>query len=410
MLTVINHKRWLLFFLTGAVIFTACARRVVKPSVEKLTLFVSGDISSTDLAKMAGLVKMRQNEEPVLWLAAGRVMLDKRLIALSQGEAEIRMFEAAGVDAMVFMPEWLRFGLRRANWLIDQANLRVLCCNLDDTLGLPVAHPWMVKRIGGSGFGITAALVDSNILPLNVNGVRFVDAVYAGRRVLTLLRTRADFNILVLPAGDSLNISNYDLVLTTGRDKISCYQLTFVGNRLSDVVKTTVSLEGIEPLPEVKSTIDSIVESIKAVADEPVIETRVRILPRVLTKAVVDGILNLRLVDCFVYDSSAFVLDTILSGMITKGQLVNAFADPDRLVILRLEGERINRLQHQPDVKLAVRKGLPLGRLMARKVYQVGTTTTFLKAHPEIPVSQVELSERQLWEYAADILQAAGKK
>jgi len=359
---------------------------------------------------MASLVKFRQNEEPVLWLAAGRVMLNKPLTVLSQGEAEIRMFNAAGVDAMVFIPEWLGFGLRRANWLIDQANLWVLCCNLDDTLGRPVAHPWMVKRIGGSGFGITAALIDSNILPLKVNGVRFVDPVYACRKVLTLLRTRADFNILVLPVSDSLNISNYDFVLTAERDKIFCYQLTLVGNRLSDVVKTTVSLEGIEPLPAVKSTIDSIVESIKAVADESVIETRVKILPRVLTKAVVDGILNLRVADCFVYDSSAFVLDTILLGMITKGQLVNAFADPNRLVILRLEGERLNRLQNQPDVKLAVRKGLPLGRLMAHKVYQVGTTTTFLNAHPEIPVNQFELSEQQLWEYAADILQAQGRR
>lgn len=407
---MIIHKRWFFLIVLCAVIFSGCARRAVKPSFEKLTVFISGDIGTDDLAKMANLVALRRTEEPVLWVAAGRLLLDKQVRALTQGEAEISVLNAAGVDAFVFTPECLRFGLIMTKWLIDRAKFRVLCCNLDDTFGLPVAHPWVVKKMARTGFGITAVLPDSSLLPFRLNEVRFVSALYAASRVRTLLSTKADFNILVLPAGGSLNVTGYDLVLTTAKDKISCYQLTLVDGGLSDVVKTEVSLQGIEPLSEVKSVVDSIVQSIKAVADEAVVDTRVRIMPRVLTKAVIEGVLNLRLFDAFVYDSTSFVVETILPGIITKGQLINAFSDPGRLVIFRLEGEKIRQLQSQPGVKIAVRKDLPLARLMARKVYQVGTTANFLKAQPEIAVNRFELTERQLWQYAVDILQAQGKR
>lgn len=403
---MIDYRRCFFFILAGIVIFNGCARRVVKPPVERLTVLVSPDLTTEDLAKMANLVQMRRSEETVLWLAAGRILLDKEAVALTQGEAEISVLNAAGVDALVFTPEWLRFGLIRTKGLIDRANFRVLCSNLDDTLGLPVAHPWLIKR----RVGVTAVLPDFGLLPLRLNGVKFIPASYAASRALTLLRTKADFNTLVLPAGESLHTAGYDLVLVTAKDRITCYQLTLVGGSLSDVAKTAVSLQGLEPLPEVKSKIDSIYKSVKEIADEPVVETRVKISPRVLTKAVVEGILSLRFLDAFVYDSTSFVTDTIYPGTITKGKLINSFSDPGRLVIFNLEGEEIEKLQKEPNVKVQVRKGLPLGRLMARKVYQVGTTASFVMAHPEIAVNRFELSERQLWEYAFDILQAQGRR
>ncbi|MGQ9707535.1 MAG: hypothetical protein ACUVUR_01500, partial [bacterium] len=63
-----------------------------------------------------------------------------------------------------------------------------------------------------------------------------------------------------------------------------------------------------------------------------------------------------------------------------------------------------------PGIKAVLSPGVPLKKVLARKVYRVATTFSFLSAHPEIRFNGFELSERQLWEYASDILQAQGKR
>ncbi|MGQ9708204.1 MAG: hypothetical protein ACUVUR_04950, partial [bacterium] len=328
MRAVIEHKRWVFFLFAVLPTFCGCVRKMVRPEQQTVTVLVSGDLPIADLPRMANLISGMRGQDAVLWLTTGRLDIDSRLMAFSATEAEITMLGSAGVDGQVFNPEWLKLGLVQVKGLIDRVRCRILSANLDDTSGLPIAHPWFVKKMGKTSIGITAVLPDSGLLPLRLNGVRYVLARYAAKRVLALLRTKADFNILVLPAGERLDDSGYDLVLSTERDRISRFDLSFLDGRLNEVVKTTVSLDGVEPAPAVKDVIDSIIRSLEAIALEPVVESRVKIFPRVLSRVVVDGILSLRIADCILYDSSAFVVDTIQPGVITKGQLISAFKDP----------------------------------------------------------------------------------
>ncbi|MEO0069742.1 MAG: hypothetical protein ABIK18_02980 [candidate division WOR-3 bacterium] len=388
----------------------ACAPKVTKPASQTVTVFVSGDLPFLELPQLAQVVSERKENFPVLWLMSGEVFADDVTLALGDGETEAKALYRAGVDAVLFTPDWLKLGLSRAKGLIDQTHFRVLSANINDTFDLPIAHPWMRKLLTGVNFGITGLFLDSNDLFLKLNCVHFVPPDYAGKRTLTLLKSKADISFLLLPPGESIFVPGFDLILRPEEKGTTRYDITLIEGRVQDVVKRQISLAGIEPKPEVLKVIDSLKNVLDSLSSIPVVDSRVKIPPSVLTKRVIEGILKENVADLFLYDSTDFIPETLLPGTITRGQIITAFSDPGKLVIFDLDGEEIKRLRNRAGVKVLVRSGLPSGRLPEQRVYSVATTGRFLKKHPEIPVNRLELSEKRLWEYAVDILQAQGKR
>lgn len=398
-----------IIFCTLAFLIT-CAPKVTKPPSQTVTVFVSGDLAFLELPQLAQVVSGRKENFPGLWLMSGEVFADDVTLTLGDGKIETKALNRAGIDAVLFTPDWLKLGISRAKELIDQAHFRILSANINDTLDLPIAHPWMKKPLAGRNFGITGLYLDSNDLFLKLNGIRFIPPEYVGKKLRTLLRSKTDISLLLLPPGESIFVPGFDLILRPEEKGTTRYDITLIDGQVKDVVKRQISLAAIEPKPEVLRVIDSLKNVLDSLSSIPVVDSRVKIPSPVLAKRVIEGILKGNVADLFLYDSTDFVQETILPGTITCGQLISAFSDPGRLVIFRLNGEEINRLKNRAGVKAPARSGLPLGRLPAGKVYSVATTGRFLKKHPEIPINRLELSEKRLWEYAVDILQAQGKR
>ncbi len=395
---------------TLPVLFSACARHEVKPAERFVTVFVSSGLTPEGRAKMAKLVGETKARTPVLWIDGGISADTRGPLRFSDGELLTDLPSAAGCDAVLLTPEWLGFSIPRLKLLVDRARLRVLCANLEDSLGMPVAHPWMTRNAGGISFGITALYTDTGDWRRYQQGLRLVSPEYAARKISGLIARNTDFRLLILPGGTSGQFSGYDLTLTAEPGRVLRYDLVFLDSRLSDFRKTGVDLNSLMPEPPVQQRIDSLLAEYETRAEAPVIESRVKIPPRVLRKAVIDGVMDLRLAEVIVYDTLRLVRDTIFPGMITLRRLADVLTEPGRLVLVQLEGSEIRQLASQPGLKIETRKNLPGGRLMARRKYRVMMPPSLIEAHPEIYTRGFEFTPLPLYQYAADILQAQGKR
>lgn len=401
---------WLLPVLLLPVLFSSCTRHEVRPAERFVTVFISSGLTPERLAKMAKLVGETKAQTPVLWIDGGISADTRGPLRFSDGELLTDLPSAAGCDAVLLTPEWLGFGVNRLRLLVDRARLRVLCANLEDSLGMPVAHPWMTRNAGGIGFGITALYTDTGDWRRYQPGLRLISPEYAGRKISGLIAPKADLRLLILPAGASGQFPGYDLTLTAEPGRVLRYDLVFLDSRLSDLRKTELDLNASAPEPPVQRRVDSLLGEYEARAGAPVIESRVKIPPRILRRALIDGLLDLRLAEVIVYDTLQLARDTVFPGMITQRRLAEVLAEPDRWVLVQLEGSEIRQLASQPGLKIETRKNLPGGRLMARRKYRVMMPPGLLEAHPEIYTRGFEFTPLPLYQYAADILQAQGKR
>ncbi|MEO0052168.1 MAG: hypothetical protein ABIK11_06515 [candidate division WOR-3 bacterium] len=392
------------------ILFSACARHEVKPAERFVTVFVSSGLTPEGRAGMAKLVAEIRGRTPVIWIDCSFTADTGGLFLLSDGELLTDLPSAAGCDVVLLTSDWLGFGVNRLKLLVDRARLRVLCANLEDSLGMPVAHPWMTRNAGGISFGITALYTDTSDWRRYQQGLRLISPEYAARKISGLIARNTDFRLLILPAGASGQFSGYDLTLTAEPGRVFRYDLVFLGSRLNNLTKTELDLNSLVPEPAVQQRIDSLLAEYETRAQAPVIESRVKIPPRILRKAVIDGLMDLRLAEVIVYDTLRLVRDTIFPGMITQRRLAEVFTEPGRWALVQLEGSEIRQLASQPGLKIETRKNLPGGRLMAHKRYRVMMPASLLEAHPEIYTRGFEFTLLPLYQYAADILQAQGKR
>ncbi len=387
-----------------------CARAVVKQAPYRLTILVSGNLTVTELAKMANLVSELRQRERVLWFGTGRLIFDQQFEFEKQAEMEVTLLNRAGVDLQIFNPEWLKLGTCSAKELIDRARFFVLAGNLEDTAGLSIAHNWFVKKVDDLVIGVTALLTDSGSVYYRLRGVNYLSPSYAARRVLGILKNRGGFNIVLLPPGGWFEIPDYDLVASTVPDSITVYKLAFVGQRLIEMNGGRMALENVKPLPVVQAVSDSIFKTRATAANETLILTRVKILPEDLSKILLDGILKLGFIDGFIYDRGTIVQDTILPGPVTRSKLEGILPEPGRLVIFNINGTELRRLLSLPDVKVILAPKLA-NRISNQKLYRLGMTFDLLKREPDyLKVTEFELSELRLVDYLADLLQSRGKR
>jgi hypothetical protein len=148
-----------------------------------------------------------------VWLVADSALeRAARAGSLSLGTA-LRLLETAGVDAVLVTPGWLALGPDTLAALAGRTRIFLLSASLTDTLGEPVCHPLMVKRLGASMLGFTGLWTDSaGPLPQGVRARLAAPSRIAGTMV-HLLRQRADCVGALVGPTEAMTSGGYDLVV-----------------------------------------------------------------------------------------------------------------------------------------------------------------------------------------------------
>ncbi|MBM3315930.1 hypothetical protein FJY71_08885, partial [candidate division WOR-3 bacterium] len=315
-----------------AVVLAACPKRGTTRAAggPTVTIFVTGSLDAAALPVQAAVVRKARAQGPSLWLAVGDAQVDERWRELTDGEAVVRLLDAAGVDALLMGPEWLRFGPERCRELVDMARCHLLCANVSDTLRSVIGREFMVRRFEQVVVAVSAVWLDSTALEFRQAGVGFVAPEYAGARVGQVLRQRAGLTSLLAGPGLVQVRPEYDLTVAVDGDtagglltplagpgRMARYRVTLLDGAVSDVVREDVPLDGVEPDPMVASVLGSLAGAVDSLAAVVVVESKVVVPPYSLGRVVARGLAAQSAADHVVYDTLAW--DSILPGVITQG-------------------------------------------------------------------------------------------
>jgi len=99
---------------------------------------------------------------PGLFIINGKIFSEDPISTLYRGEAEITILNSAGIDAIVLTPDFLRFGFKRAQELINQGDFFFLGANLYQTDKLrALAHEYFIKDLAKTKISILGILSEN---------------------------------------------------------------------------------------------------------------------------------------------------------------------------------------------------------------------------------------------------------
>lgn len=401
------------------VLFLAGCPGRLRPAGTPVTVFVSGPLSLEDIAYHGALVEGRRASGACVWLVGGDALADRRAAYLTRGAAQVRLFEAAGADAVVLGPEWLEFGTGRLAELVGESRFQFLGANIVDSTGVELGHPFYVRQVNGAALGLTAVWADSADPRLDLPGVGLVAPRFAAGKVLPLLRRRAEVvGIAVRPAGPlpdgdadfAVGVEEADrpsVAVPARPGELARLEMTIDGERIADFRATAPVPAEAGPGVELRAVLDSVVAAVETLAGRPVTTAQLAIPATTLTNALVAGSVG-KGVDGFLHDRPLF-RDSLEPGPVTVGRVIDLLEEPGRAALVTLTGREVQSLLKQEPVQAGWRKGVTMVRMPLNKEYRLLATRGFLARHPEAAAGGAEPDSLALWERAVEVLGRTGQ-
>lgn len=397
-----------------------CARRLaVRPQTERVAVFVTGDLDSGSLPLQAAAVQEARKLVPTLWFVVGNVLVETLWAEMSAAEAQARLLGTAGVDAVLMGPEWLRYGSGRIRALADIGRFYLLAANIVDTTRRAIGHELMVRQLGTLTLGVTGLCLDTSAVELGQVELTLLPASYTAARAGVLLRRRAGVTVMLAGTDGVGQGAGYDLIIAPAGSAaavltpcsepgaVARYDIELVAGSVAGVTRREVSLSEYKPVEAVARVRDSINSAIDSQAVLVVAESRVALTPSVLGRALARALIAEQRLDYVVLDTSG--VEAIMPGNITLGMLCRALGGAGRLVLLELEGQRVRDLLRAHGVVVESRPGIRAQRLALRRDYAVGTTTEFIRRHPELAGYQYRMIASPPWQLMATVLRREGR-
>lgn len=388
-----------------ALAFAACPKRaaVVSRAETSLTIFVTGDLDLATMAQQAETVREARWAGPCLWLVCGDVLKDQLWTELTDAEAPVRLLEAAGVDAVLMGPEWLRLGAARCRELADAARFYLLSTNVRDSSGSTIGHEFLTRQLGNVSVGVAGFLMESSAVELRQSAVTFVVPALSVPRTGQLLRTRAAVTCALQRADGT--VPGFDLSVGSARARrLQRYDVVMAGGQVSEVRHSDVSLTGVSPDERAAAVLDSLQRVVDSLAAVLIVESKVRVSPAALSRALVREALAAKTADQFCYDT--LVRDTIRPGVVTQGTLCRVLGFPGRLALVDLDGRDLAELGRDRSVTVEARTALKSQRLAAHRSYTVAMTLGFMERR--FPGRGYRLADALFWRQAAAALRTTG--
>ena len=404
--------------LPAVLVLTGC-RHAVRPARPTVSLYLSGDIDMSMLAQATALVDARRETNPCLWLVCGSVLPGGRFGSVHEGRAGVLLANAAGIDGVLFGPEWLATGPEGCRSLIDLARFPVLGVNAVDSIGEPIGHPMLVRRYETGRLALVGVWMDSSDSFSGVKWASFVDPDKPVRRTVRLLVDQSDvIGVAVRPKS---RIPDWDVGLIAGGERdgvisvlppdnpgrISRLDLFLDHERVVDYTEVVDDLSGIVPDPDVARLLDSLEAGTDSILARFVVDADVEVGPKILSRALVDGYVR-RGVDGLLLDGP-LVTGSVGPGRLNAGDVLGVLDYPGRLVMLDITGWVIKDLLADKSVDLEWRPGLKHRRMAMTRSYRIATTPGFIARHPSAGSGGFELDEEPFWMTAVDILAAGGR-
>lgn len=379
-----------------------------------MAIFVTTGLDAENLALQAAVVQEARKSVPAVWFVLGDLFGDTLWAEMSESEAQVRLLNAAGVDAVLMGPEWFWQGTERVRSLADMGRFYLLAANIVDTARRAIGHEFMVRQLGPIAFGATGICLDTSAAEFKQADLMFLPVNYVASRVGAILRRRAELTAILVGPHAVWQHLDYDLIVAPENsggaaltpcqepELIARYDVAFDAGTVASVTKREVVLSGYEPAGVVTRMRDSLARAIDSQAAVVVAESRVAVTPSVLSRVLARAFIAEQRADYVVFDT--LTTETILPGRITQGALCRDLYRAGRPVLLELEGRQVQDLLRTRGVIVESRPGIRSQPLALRRKYMVLTTTEFLRRRPGLTKYGYRMVTRSLWRLAAAFL------
>ncbi len=123
------------------------------------------------------------------------------------GEADVAAMNAVGYDLATLGNHEFNNPLVQVKKLVGLAGFPIVCANaVESATGKPLTEEYVIRTVGPLRIGIFGLLThEAATYPAAVDGVKVTDEIEAARRMVALLRPKADIVIALSHAGDGLD-------------------------------------------------------------------------------------------------------------------------------------------------------------------------------------------------------------
>lgn len=410
---------YLVFFIIAIFLISCAVKPRIAPIKKTITIFYTGDLKLKNIARIAKFVRQEKSKNPCLFIVNGKIFTEESITTLYRGEVEIAILNSAGIDAIVLTPDFLRFGIQRAQELINKGDFFFLGANLSQTnQSKPFAHEYLIKDLAGTKVAIIGLLYDSINPYLNLSGIEPKDPIHTTKRLVPLLRMRSDIVGLVTTNAETLALSDIDFTIGANNlkgisvsacqeDEILCRFDIFLGdnNRIIDFKNSVINIADSISDELVTTTIKKYQSRSDSILNSKIVELNKELNIQDLTDKITQAILTETKADAVIMPNP-LIRQAIPKGTITYQTLFDYLNFTKNLFIITLKGKEIKDLETS---KLNLVLSAKLKKIQPANNYKVVITTEFLAFNHDWQDKAITLTDKTLIAMLSNYLKKGGK-
>lgn len=399
-----------IIFLISLSLFTCAVKPKVSPIAKTITVFYTGDLNLNNIARIATIVKQERAKNPNLFMINGKIFSDEPITVLNRGEAEISILESAGIDGIVLIPDFLRFGTERAKELIDKVRFFFLAANLyQPDRPRFFGQGYLIKAMAKTRVSLIGIMFDSTDFYLKLTGIKRRDPFYIVKLFVPMQRLRSsDLVGLIVTRADSLNLSDLDFVIGAKASKSitappcnkdeSLRRLDLFlssNNQIIDYNTSVVLItDSIIEDSLVKATRKKYQEKTDSILDEEMVDADKMLAKKDWASIAEQAILSSTKADGIVCQKPIFK-GPIAKGLVKSRTIYQALDYTQNLPIISLSGKEINDLIAE---KLTVSWSAKLSeqKLVPTETYRIVIMPDLLQFDPKWANKGMALSDSTL--------------
>ena len=393
----------------------------IAPIKQTITIFYAGDLKLNNIARIAKFVKQEKSKNPCLFIVNSKIFSDEPITTLYRGEVEIAILSSAGIDAIVLTPDFLRFGIKRAQELINKGDFFFLGANLSQAKqSKAFAHEYLIKDLAKTKLSLLGLLFDSLNTYLTLSGIVRKDPIHKTKRLVPLLRMRSDLVGLVTTTAETLGLNDIDFVIGANnlkgisvpvckKDEILCRLDLFLGdnNRIVDYQNSVINITDSISDEIVTTIIKKYQSRTDSILNSKIIELKREMNIKDLTDVITQAILAETKADAVVI-SNPFVRQAIPKGNLTYQTLFNNLNFTQNLFIITLSGKEIENLKTS-KLSMFLSTKLKKLKIQPSNNYKVVITPEFFATNHDWQNKTISLTNETLIAMLSNYLMKGGK-
>jgi hypothetical protein len=164
------------------------------PKPKELSIYYLTEWNLSDLSRAAHFLKLKNTKgnKNDLFLVFGDMFKASPSTALFDGQAEVAILGAAGVDAVYLTEGLFLLGIKSARAVIDSARFHFLGVNVKNDSNQSFTAGYLIKNFGSLRLALVGIVPDSFSQTKRLQGIRYENPDNALKRIIPLLRFRAD--------------------------------------------------------------------------------------------------------------------------------------------------------------------------------------------------------------------------